>query len=125
MPVFNRKTSIPFPDNGSDRPMSLECHPYPQALSTAILVTTSVKPVKNDFGNIDLKEFSLLFTEKSTKEQFSIKTYIYSNYYYVAICYDGQIAGNNYYESEWSTGKQYGKVVDRKKGLGLEEPNIK
>ncbi len=70
--------------------------------------TASVKPVKNDFGNIDLKEFSLLFTEKSTKEQFSIKTFIYSNYYYVAICYDGQVAGNNYYESEWSTGKQYG-----------------
>ena len=69
---------------------------------------TSVKPVKNDLGNIDLKEFSLLFTERTTKEQFSIKTYIYSNYYYVAVCYDGQVVGNNYYESEWSTGKQYG-----------------
>ena len=70
--------------------------------------TASVKPVMNDFGSIDLKEFSLLFTEKTTKEQFSIKTYIYSNYYYVAICYDGQVAGNNYYENEWLTGKQYG-----------------
>ena len=70
--------------------------------------TASVKPVTNDFGNIDLKEFSLLFTEKTSKQQFSIKTYIYSSYYYVAICYDGQVAGNNYYESEWSIGKQYG-----------------
>ena len=70
--------------------------------------TASVKPMVNDFGSIDLKEFSLLFTEKLTKEQFSIKTFIYSNYYYVAVCYDGQVAGNNYYESEWSIGKQYG-----------------
>lgn len=70
--------------------------------------TASMKPVANDFGSIDLKEFSLLFVEKTTKEQFAIKTYIYSNYYYVAICYDGQVAGNNYYENEWSIGKQYG-----------------
>lgn len=70
--------------------------------------TGSFKPVANDFGSIDLKEFSLLFTEKTTKEQFAIKTFVYSNYYYVAICYDGQIVGNNYYESEWSIGKQYG-----------------
>ena len=70
--------------------------------------TANVKPVTNDFGSIDLKEFSLLFTEKNTKERFSIKTYIYSSYYYVAICYDGQVAGNNYYENEWSIGKQYG-----------------
>ena len=106
------KTKAGFADENGNKGLLLYGYDSGASISFGCsysgVFTASVKPVKNDFGSIDLKEFSLLFTEKTTKEQFSIKTYIYSNYYYVAICYNGQVAGNNYYESEWSIGKQYG-----------------
>lgn len=63
----------------------------------------SLRPIVNENGTKDLKEFSILFTEETTHEQFAIKVFSYDNYSYVAINYNGQIGGINYFETEWVT----------------------
>ena len=69
---------------------------------------TSLRPIINEAKNKDLREFSIIFTETTTKEQFAIKVYSFDNYSYVAINYKGQTGGINYYESEWIVAKECG-----------------
>ena len=69
---------------------------------------TKLKPIINEVGSKDLKEFSLLFTETSTQEQFAIKVFSFDTYSYVAINYNGQIGGVNYFETEWIVAKECG-----------------
>lgn len=69
---------------------------------------TSLRPITNEAGNKDLKEFSIIFTETITKEQFAIKVFSFDTYSYVAINYKGQTGGINYYESEWIVAKECG-----------------
>lgn len=69
---------------------------------------TSLRAIQNQVGLKDLKEFSLLFTETKTKEQFAIKVFSFDTYSYVAINYKGQTGGVNYYESEWIVAKECG-----------------
>lgn len=68
----------------------------------------SLKAVSNSFGSKDLKDYSLLFKDKKNEKQFSVVVTNYANYAYVSVEFQGERAGINYYESEWSIGKTYG-----------------
>jgi len=68
---------------------------------------TTIRPVYSEYGNKDLKEFSLLFTETSTKQQFAIKVFVFDSYSYVAINYKGELGGINYFEN-YAVGKTCG-----------------
>ena len=69
---------------------------------------TTLRPIVSEVGSKDLKEFSILFTETSTQEQFAIKVFSFDTYSYVAINYNGQLGGVNYYETEWVVAKECG-----------------
>lgn len=69
---------------------------------------SSLRPIINEAGSKDLKEFSILFTETSTQEQFAIKVFSFDTYSYVAINYNGQLGGINYYETEWVVARECG-----------------
>lgn len=69
---------------------------------------TSLRPIANEAGSKDLKEFTILFTETISKEQFGIKVFVYESYSYVAVNYKGENAGINYYESQWVVGTSHG-----------------
>ena len=69
---------------------------------------TTLRPIFNELGSKDLKEFSILFTQTSTLEQFAIKVFSFDNYSYVAVNYNGQLGGVNYYETELVAPKECG-----------------
>lgn len=69
---------------------------------------SSLKAVPNSFDSKDLKEFSLLFKDKRSEKQFSVVVTNHANYSFVSVEFQGERAGINYYESEWSIGKTYG-----------------
>ena len=69
---------------------------------------TTLRPIFNELGSKDLKEFSILFTKDSTLEQFAIKVFSFDNYSYIAVNYNGQLGGVNYYETDLVAPKECG-----------------
>lgn len=63
---------------------------------------------KNAAGTKDLKSYSIIFKDNDNNEQFAVKVMQGLNFNNVAIVYNGQLCGINYFESSYAVGRHYG-----------------